>query len=70
MLGMERHQVGVGLDMSCLFFLVSINPDLACVFLGSYLLVLLHDLIGVNEVIGVTVVHASSQQVDADCGKD
>jgi hypothetical protein len=32
--------------------------------------VLLHDLIGVNEVIGVTVVHASSQQVYADCGKD
>ena len=31
--------------------------------------VLLHDLLGVNEVIGVTVVHTSSQQVDADCGK-
>jgi hypothetical protein len=42
---MKRHQVGMSLDMSCLFLLVSVNPDFACVFLGSYLLVLLHDLI-------------------------
>ena len=44
-LGVELHQVCVRLDVSLLLLFIAIDPDFACVFLGSDLLILLHDLI-------------------------
>lgn len=43
--GLDLHKLGVGLDVSALLLLITIDPDLSRVLFGSDLLVELHDLV-------------------------
>lgn len=45
MFSVQLHQIGVSLNVRLLLLLVAVDPDFACVFLGSNLLILLHDLV-------------------------
>lgn len=53
-LRVELHQVCVRLDVSLLLLFIAIDPDFSCVFLGSDLLILLHDL--VNQLLALDFV--------------